>query len=503
MSGYDVIYDVIVCGGGTSGVAAAVSAARAGAEKVLLVERTGSLGGQMSVSGPPGFAYARLFNCYGEQDTAGFVEETHQRLYKAGHALPHLRPPHRVPAAYTFSYVDPEWWTLLMFQMMEENHVTLLLDTMVVGVTKDNDTVTGIVVEAVDGRHEIKGKIVIDSSGEGYVAAQAGCEMVCVSRDEMQPHTICFTADGVDWDKVMEYIRKHPDQFTYAQLLHRTSDQTKEDVYNAYQNLVDIKEMGEIMGFFQLRDVALQNGDWHPFSGAGFFLQPKEGGRILAHFQHSTQVDHCLPTDAWDLTRCHIECRKQIQVAWRFFKNYVPGFENAYIVKMGTELRLREGPRIVGDYMLVRDDILETRRFPDVIGKSSFPAGAYHTANINSLSSIGNQKIGAEKAQPEGSYDIPYRCMVPQKVENLLAAGKCVSTDRPAYLRYVQQTMVTGQAAGVAAALCVKKGISPRQMEAEENVKELQAALEGQGAIVFKTRTLQDATDHYDYKLWL
>ena len=170
---------------------------------------------------------------------------------------------------------------------------------------------------------------------------------------------------------------------------------------------------------------------------------------------------------------------------------------------MGTELRLREGPRIVGDYMLVRDDILETRRFPDVIGKSSFPAGAYHTANINSLSSIGNQKIGAEKAQPEGSYDIPYRCMVPRKIENLLAAGKCVSTDRPAYLRYVQQTMVTGQAAGVAAALCVKRGISPRQMEAEANIKELQAALESQGAIVFKTRAPHDATDHYDYKLWL
>lgn len=100
MNSYDTLYDVIVCGGGTSGVAAAVSSARAGA-KTLLIERTGSLGGQMSVSGPPGFAYARLFNCYGEQDTAGFVEETHQRLYKAGHALPHLRPAHRSPGIST------------------------------------------------------------------------------------------------------------------------------------------------------------------------------------------------------------------------------------------------------------------------------------------------------------------------------------------------------------------------------------------------------------------
>jgi len=500
MNGYDTLYDVIVCGGGTSGVAAAVSSARAGA-KTLLIERTGSLGGQMSVSGPPGFAYARLFNCYGEQDTAGFVEETHQRLYKAGHALPHLRPPHRSPGAYTFSYVDPEWWTLLMFDMMEENGVVMLLDTLVVGALKDDDTVTGVVVENANGRNEIKGRIVIDCTGEAYVASFAGCETVCVPRDEMQPHTICFTADGVDWDKVLQYIHNHPEQFTYAQLLHRTSDITKEDIYEAYRNVVDIKELGEVMGFFQLRDTALQNGDWHPYSGAGFFLQPKEGGRILAHFQHSTQSDHCLPTDAWDLTRCHIECRKQLQVAWRFFKNYVPGFEDAYIVKIGTELRLREGPRIVGDYMLVRDDILNTSKFPDVIGKSSFPAGAYHTANVHSLSSIGGQQIGSEKAQPEGSYDIPYRCMVPKKIENLLAAGKCVSTDRPAYLRYVQQTMVTGQAAGVAAALCVKNGITPRELE--NDVTELQQALEAQGAIVFKTRTLEDTIKEYKYKLWL
>ena len=91
--------------------------------------------------------------------------------------------------------------------------------------------------------------------------------------------------------------------------------------------------------------------------------------------------------------------------------------------------------------------------------------------------------------------------MVPKKIENLLAAGKCVSTDRPAYLRYVQQTMVTGQAAGVAAALCVKHGITPREME--KDVSELQKTLESQGAIIFKTRTLEDAVKDYEYKLWL
>ena len=482
MSGYNEIYDVIVCGGGTSGVAAAISAARAGAEKVLLIEKTGSLGGQMSVSGPPGFAYARLFNCFGERDVGGFLYETHDRLYKAGHALPHLRPQHRVKGAYTFSYVDPEWWTLLMFDMMEENNVTMLLDTLVVGALKDGNVITGVTVEAVDGRHDIKGKIIIDSTGEAFVSTYAGCETECVSRDEMQPHTVSFTADGVDWDKVLEYINRNPEQFTYKQLMNPATDNSQEEVFDAYRKMQDIRMMGEVMGFFQLRDMALANGDWHPYSGAGFFLMPKEGGKILAHFQHSSQVDHCLPTDAWDVTRCHIECRKQIQIAWRFFKNYVPGFENAYIVRLCNEIRFREGPRIIGDYRMLVDDVKAVRQFKDTIGKSSFPAGAYHVATVDTLNSIAGSE---ERVAPGGSYDIPYRCLVPQKIDNLLAAGKCVSADRASYLRYVQQTMVTGQAAGVAAALCANKGITPRELE--KDVSELQKILLDQGAILYDT----------------
>lgn len=501
MNGYDVQYDVIICGGGTSGFAAAIASSRNGA-KTLLIEKTGCLGGQLSVSGPPGFAYARLFNMYNEQDSAGIIEETYQRLYASGHALPHWRTPWRIGGAFAFSYIDPEWWVLLAFQMCEEEGVELLLDTMVVDVIKDGQTVTGVTVEAVDGRHDIKGKIVIDCTGEAYVAAMAGVETVCTPKDIIQPHTICFTADGIDWEKLLDYVRRNPDQFTFDQLVWPNSNTTKEMVHEALKKVTDIKELGELMGFFDLRDMALANGDWHYNSGAGFFIQPKEGGKILAHFQHSSQVDHVYPTDAWEISKCHVECRKQIQVAWRFFKNYVPGFENAYITKMGTELRFREGPRIVGDYVLVKNDVKDVRQFPDSIGKSSFHAGGYHTTNIHTLAMIGEQDIiDSDGAFPGSSYDIPYRCLVPKDVENLLAAGKCISTDRPAYQRYVQQTMVTGQAAGTAAAMCVKKGISPRDLEAQ--VGELQETLESQGAIVKETIKPDWNADNKVYRLYL
>lgn len=483
MNGYEEIYDVIIAGGGTSGVSAAISSARAGA-KTLLIERFGTVGGQFNVSGPPGFTYAKLFNPKGQKDVGGIVEETHNRLYKAGHALPHLRPKFRANAGYTFSYVDPDWWTFLIFDMLEEEGVTLLLDSLVVDPIMENNTIKGVVVENADGRNEIKGKIVIDCTGEGYLSADAGCEMVCVSRDECQPHTMAFTVDGVNWDKLLEYIRNNPDQFSFKHLLNPYTDNTLESLKRAYEKCTNIRDIGELMGFYELRDYALSNGDWHPYSGAGFFLTPKEGGVIQAHFQHSSQVDQCLPTSAWDITRCIVECRKQNQIAWRFFKNYVPGFENAYITKQATELRLREGPRIVGDYVLTYDDVVAASVFKDTIGKSSFRAGSVHVANMNTLSADeAKADIAAGLPKDGGSYDIPYRCLVPKKIDNLLAAGKCVSTDRPAYLRYVQQTMVTGQAAGVAAALCARDNKTPRMLE--NDVSELQKILLDQGAILY------------------
>src|SRR5512141_336092 len=115
-------YDVVVVGGGTSGVAAAISAARAGANTIL-IERLGVLGGQMNVSGPPGFAYAYMFNPRMEKIIGGIMEETHQRLLKEGHALPHTTPDFRV--GYSFALVDPDYWGLLIFEMMTESGVHL------------------------------------------------------------------------------------------------------------------------------------------------------------------------------------------------------------------------------------------------------------------------------------------------------------------------------------------------------------------------------------------
>ena len=477
MNRYDENYDVIVCGGGTSGVAAAIASARGGA-KTLLIERMGVLGGQMNVSGPPGFSYANLWNKHGEQVIAGIIEETHARLLKEGHAKPHCHNPYREGTGFTFAFIDPEWWGLMIFEMMEENGVILLLHTLVVDVIKDGATVTGVIVENANGRQEISAKVVLDCTGEGDIAARAGCDWELAPRDDIQPHSLSFTMAGIDWAEFIKYIGENPDQVENRTDLTTYTEEQRAEMLRSFTP-ENVDEIGEIQGFKKFLNEALPKGEWHPYSGVGFYLAPRpDVGVVQAHMQHSSQVGGTYTHDAWDITYTEVECRKQIKIAINFFKKYMPGFKKAYVTRVCNELRFREGRRVMCDYYLTADDVVAGERFYDCIGKSGFTAGGHHVASNDTLAHNGRPVADG------GTHDIPYRCLVPKKVEGFLVAGKHISTDRDAYHRFLQQTMVTGQAAGAAAALCVKKGVTPRELEAEAYIKELQDILKSQGAIL-------------------
>ena len=352
----------------------------------------------------------------------------------------------------------------------------MLLHSLVVDVLQEGNKVTGVVVENPNGRVEIKGKVVIDCTGEGYIASRAGAPWEMVPREELQPHTLAFTCDGVDWDEFLAYLRENPSDFVGCAVPGRSD----EEMHAIMRKIDNIEDVGEIRGFFSFLKKAIDNGEWHGFSGMGFFLMPKgdnKNRRILAQLQHSSHVPGRSPYDAWDLTYCEVEARRQIQIAFKAFKKYVPGFKNAYISRVCTELRIREGRRIIGDYYLTTEDG-RSQEVPCVIGKSAFggwaPCGIY-------------KYFGRWPGIPERRrfHDIPYRCLVPKEVENFLVAGKAIATDRDAYHRFLQQTMVTGQAAGVAAALCVKQNITPRELE--KDLSELQKILQEQGAILYGT----------------
>jgi hypothetical protein len=321
--------------------------------------------------------------------------------------------------------------------------------------------------------------VIIDCTGEGHIAARAGVSYEQAPKEDLEPHTISFAVDGVDWEKVLQYIRDNA-EYEFNPLTHPYLNWTKEQVVERIRKVKDITEISNFMGYYSLRDAALAAGDWHPYSGVGFFIMPRDNGVFQALFQHASQVGNVDPTSIRELTYCEVECRKQVAMALKFIKKYVPGFENSYLTRMCSELRIRESRRIMGDYILTKQDVAEARKFKDVIGKSSFSSGAKHVATKDTLS-----LEGIVYPKDGGSYDIPYRCLVPKAIENLLVAGKAISTDRDSYARFLQLTMVTGQAAGVAAAVCSKKDITPRQLE--EDVSELQEILLKQGAILFGT----------------
>lgn len=484
MLGYYGSYDVVVCGGGTSGVTAAVAAARTGA-KTLLIERVGQLGGQMNFSGPPGFSFARLHNQRHELVVGGFAMETYKRLLETGRALETVIQPWR--GDYQFSYVDPDWWGYLVFDILTEEGVELMLHSLVTEVIREGDVVKGVVVEHPSGKSMVLGKVIIDCTGEGEVAYQAGAETDIWDRDLLEPATVAFTADGIDWPKFMDYVKNNIDEFTFNHLCQPYANMSEEDIKKEVVKCNRIEEIGEIMGFLSLKKEALKVGDWHEYSGVGFFLMPREGGIIQAHFQHSSQVGYADCTDVRDITRVEVEARKQNEIAYRFFKKYVPGFEHMYLTRTCPEARIRETRRVIGDYILTAQDVADARKFDDVIGKSSFPAGAKHVLANHKDTVNGTLTAGSMSVRPKdgGSNDIPYRCLVVKGLENFLVAGKAISAERAAHCRFLQQTIVTGQAAGVAAALCARDGITPRELE--KDVSELQRVLQAQGAILYGT----------------
>jgi hypothetical protein len=349
--------------------------------------------------------------------------------------------------------------------------------------------VKGVIVENTSGRMAVMGKIIIDCTGEGDIASRAGAPFEKVSKDEIEiePPSISFTMDGVDWDKLIKYLNEHAEDMLDAWTVRgKTTEAEKQmrqnriNFFKGLKTVQDLVKMGAIT-FGKLTRELVAKGEYHEFGDLGFFFTPREGGKWQAIFQHSSQVRQCDATDIRELSAGEVEARRQAVIALKAARKYIPGFENAYLSRITNYLRIRETRRIMGDYKMVIGDVQAARKFPDVIGKSVQGMGAFHTATIDTLTFVpGHHGIG-----DNGSFDLPYRILVPMNVENMLIAGKHVSAERNCYLRFLPETMVTGQAAGVAAALCVKRGVTPREME--KDVSELQSTLVKQGAILFGT----------------
>ena len=418
-------YDVLVVGGGNAGCAAALAAARHGAS-TLLVERYGFLGGTATAAmvGP-----WMTFHSGNDRVVGGIAQEIVERLVRMGASPGHIHDSSDyVPTITPF---DPEVHKALLFDMMREAGVELLLHSWFLAPVIEDDAIAGASFATVGGGRMYRARVVIDATADAFVAASAGVPtQQGDERGRVQPASLMFRLSHVDLAKTATYVRMHSEQM-------RTSLKTHERTAPA---------LTAVAGLYALWQQAREEGIVDiPRELVSFFISPYPD-EVTVNMTRVTDID---PLDPRDLTRAEVEARGQVMQLLRFFRERVPGFEQARIAATGAQVGIRESRRIVGRYTLTADDVLHGRTFDDAVARSAYPIDIHNPSGSGTTT----------HRLPEGrTYEIPYRCLVPVNRDRLLVAGRCISTTHEALAstRLTPTVMTLGQAAGTAAALANK-----------------------------------------------
>lgn len=435
------VYDVAVLGGGPAGIAAALSSARSGA-RTILVERYGFLGGMSTAAMV--YPWMTFHSAVGEHVIKGIAQEIVDRLMALGASPGHLRD--TIGFTHTLTPYHPEVYKVLAFEMLEEAGVEVLLHTSIIDVETDQEgeRIERVQVYNKSGICYLQAKAFVDATGDGDVAYMAGAPWEQGNdTHNVQPMTMKFRMKGVDLQKVKQYMQENPSQFYHKSLIAE----------------LDHLPLTGVMGFYDkwnAADLPIQR------EGVLFFSGPHED-EVLVNVSRVSGLD---PTNIEDLTKAEIEGRKQVLQLESFFQQFIPGFEKAVVAAVGSQIGVRETRRIIGHYVLNGLDVLDARRFDDVIARSGYPIDIHNPEG---------KGVTANFIREGGAYDIPYRSIVPLKIGNLLLAGRCISTthEAQATTRLTPSCMAIGQAAGIAAALAVKHHCNAMDVPVTELQKRL------------------------------
>lgn len=435
--------DVLVIGGGPAGLSAAVASGRMGVDTVL-VERYGCLGGVLTQVGVESFAWYRH---EGTIDCEGIGREFEKRAEAIGFTRPE---PQSISQA-----VDPEGFKYIADCMTDEANVTTLFHSQVVDVIKEEQSLRGVIIESKSGRQAILAKRVVDCSGDADVAARAGAPFTQRDKKDLMGVTQMFHCAGVNVDKFHKYIEEELKP-TYADWGKNWSMETtgkEDDMFSPYLEEV----------FSKAQEEGVIPGDASAIAGS-FSTFTQSGEAIQLNVVYEPGYD-C--TDVLDLTRGEKWGRQQALWAIDALRHYIPGFENARLRNFGMTLGTRESRQIIGDVRVDKDYVLNQGRCSDSIG--IFPEFIDGSGYLI-LPTTGNY------------YQIPFGCLKPQNVKNLLVAGRCISADVVGHtsMRNMMCCTVTGQGAGTAAALSVMEGVELDDLD----INLLQKSLVEQGARV-------------------
>ena len=430
-------YEVVVLGGGPAGITAALAAGRSG-RKTILVEGYGFLGGAGTAAGLSTFCglHAAVYGQH-EQVVHGLCDDILDRLRAMdGLNAPHLSVQDRIQAqAYDISA-----YKIAADELLGSAGVEILFHAIGVGCAMAaDDRVSALFVETKSGRFAIRGQLFVDASGDGDLASWAGVPYdLGDGKGNMLYPTTMFRINGVDPKKAGD----------------------------AWKLVPKLMEEAEKKGRRFPRKKPIVRPQRNPIEWRANLTQIKtpEGRAVNG-------------IDAREFSYGEIEGRRQCWDVFAFIKEVTPGFDQAYIVEIAPQIGIRETRRIVGEYRLNQDDILGCRDFDDTIGVNGWPVEAHVAGDVKFLFAEWGTR---------GFNQIPYRIVVPQKIENLFVAGRCASMthEGQSSARVTGSCFVMGQAAGTAADLVLADRSTPRTLD----VAKLQRRLETDGAYLGRER---------------
>ncbi|WHY61481.1 FAD-dependent oxidoreductase [Cytobacillus firmus] len=426
-------FDVVVAGGGPAGINAAIAAGRGGA-RTLLIERYGFLGGMSTVALV--YPWMTFHTETGRQVIKGIAQEIVERLIAIDGSPGHLRD--TVGFTNTVTPYHPEKYKLLALEMLEEAGVEVLVHSFADSVKVVGGTIKNIRLVTKSGPIRVKAKQFIDSTGDADIAFLSGapCLKGRENDQKTQPLTMKFRMRGVDVSKVKEAMKRNPENFYKKTPINELDELPLTGVQGFYKEW-------NASGVPINRDQVL------------FFIGPEEDEVLV----NCTRVQGLDGTDVFDLTKGEREGRKQVMMMAEFLQTTIPGFEKASISAVGSQIGIRETRRISGEYSLTIEDVITGIKYDDTIALSGYPIDIHDPTG---------KGVQANDIEGDGSYGIPYRCLIPKGIDNLLVAGRCISTTHEALAttRLTPSCMATGQAAGTAAALSLAEGIAPRNLDA-------------------------------------
>lgn len=430
--------DVLVAGGGTAGVPAAVAAARRGA-KVLVLEQFGFLGGTQT-----GGLVAPICPNYdreGRPLTRGIGQEIWDRLAARGGTVP------TQGGKYEFGdwpWFDPERLKLVLDDMIEEAGVEVLFQTWIADTVMEGDRIRGIIIENKSGRQAVLARLTIDATGDADVAFRAGVPFESGRKKDglNQGVALRFHLGNVDLPRVAAFLRENGMPHIQDPTVSYAEGSGEKDIEPVIRKALEAGKVDrEVIHYFQ------------------FYTVPGRPNEISFNCPEIWVKD---PTDAFDLSRVQRTGRRLVQKTADFCRECIPGFENAYLLQIAPMIGIRTSRRITGEYVLTEEDVLEGRKFPDGVARNAWAPDIHAPAEEDNL-------VFKESEMKGGWVEIPYRCLVPLRAENLLVAGRCISStfEALAAIRISRTCQALGQAAGTAAALCLDRQSTPRALPGE------------------------------------